>query len=1618
MSEAGNRELYIALRRNLSERSLLRRLGLTKKVMLAYLEESGLEQLAADLERSILAQPGEDPQTPVSVPKVLETCTPLLESLQRLGPFACSSSVSELPDRIFRRSLLLMYPDVGAQPVTEEGRGLELVFCEILHTVLVAYMVRYGHNPTFDFEMLSEEEAAGFPAGSEYLRMRNLIRKQYVYEFLVIAASVQPFNTLGHIAGVHHVAMHMARQLQEKNVPVDLAMTSAASMAHDIGKFGCKSYELSRLPHLHYYYTDDLLSRAGLPEIAHIASNHSTWDLELEDLSCENLLLIYADFRVKSRRDEQGREEICFYSLKQSFDVILSMLENVDEAKHDRYVRVYEKLKDFEDYMTSLGVDPDLAGKAGDPDEIWEDVSLLDSRQSVQRLKYLAIAHNIEVMHRFGGINEFGDLLEEARSERQWENIRAYINTLEEYFTYLTAEQKQMAIRFLRELLVQRGGDTRRRAAALIGRIIASYDEKYRKELPEGTTLAAGVISSVDLWEEHLRIVTEQDLHRTERQQRWIGYSLKITMNALFEAAEPRERKVYLEQLLDLLHTRGRSDAMAFILLDTLLEVPIPLLSAEDAGEIINYCELCVKRHSQEVRIALLRLVRKLAESSMRDLLPDCSLRLQGILDKIAGDDHQICVSYLRDKTLTALGLPPEEENHLPDRVQQPEGTGASVFSAMFRENLKVETPWVIRAVNIEIMLDGLHHEQRGEVFYVATHLSNLLKVSERTTIRRAAGRSLIEIFDLLSPEQQHEVVVELMKVLEIGDDQFSKYIPEYLGVLIMHLHPDELGEVLQTMKQLVQSNNDKVAGVALDTLGIVLQNDVYDDADQAGRQRRESIIGMLLLGMSNYREIVSQEAFQVLGQAVFGTDRISLDGKEKIFRVLKKKMLTLIEDRRDKHLRFFNNAASLNHIYRFISDYQFFRGELRLEEIRKAAFFPGTFDPFSLGHKGIVEEIRRNGFEVYLALDEFSWSKSTEARMHRRKIMTMSCADVTHAYIFPDDQPINIANPEDIRRLKKLLSGKDVYIVVGSDVIAGASSYRKDPEPDSIHSLNHIIFRRESAEQASEGSQDYEAGRSKITGDIVELTLPTHLEDISSTRIRSNIDENRDISNLIDPVVQSFIYDNALYMRQPMYKRIVEAGELDFHTELTDGTLRAVTVRSGGPDGKIVGEIRMQPAESGHLYETFGDRSLAAFVRERAAGRTLIIGEVTVNDGLIEEDAYQLILTEALAAALREDYTYAVYQTGRSGGLSPKQEERFLDTLRRQGFRELRVDGKETGWFGVDMRSPVSLLQNMSTVIKSPLNRNPQVEAVLQRAHERLQLSLTELFPDTLILSCSSAVMHHKLIRRIARENGVPAREGKKRTLGPHMCVPFGKILNNMAVPNTVTKTLHLEKSFCPDLSEFTIREYPNYALIEDQVRTIRSFRREVILVDDILHKGYRIQHLDPVLNENGIKVRELVAGILSGRGRDLMAMQGREVDYVYFISNLKAWFVESSQYPFIGGDGVERHTGTIDDDMTAINLILPYVLPTFLSKRCSKSAIYDFSMVCLENARDILKVLEEEYQKEFQRKLTLRRLPEAINAPKLTDVGQCLDFDRALAASTYVEDDIERLQRLKGLL
>ena len=124
------------------------------------------------------------------------------------------------------------------------------------------------------------------------------------------------------------------------------------------------------------------------------------------------------------------------------------------------------------------------------------------------------------------------------------------------------------------------------------------------------------------------------------------------------------------------------------------------------------------------------------------------------------------------------------------------------------------------------------------------------------------------------------------------------------------------------------------------------------------------------------------------------------------------------------------------------------------------------------------------------------------------------------------------------------------------------------------------------------------------------------------------------------------------------------------------------------------------------------------------------------------------------------------------------------------------------------------------------------------------------------MVLPISAGVIHQRLLRRIAACNGVPAQPVEPRELGECICVPFGKILRGVAVPNTVTKTLHTDKVYEPDLSRSSIESYPFYASLPDQVRTIRAFDRPVILVDDMLHDGKRIRRLAPSAEKSKVPV------------------------------------------------------------------------------------------------------------------------------------------------------------------
>ena len=290
--------------------------------------------------------------------------------------------------------------------------------------------------------------------------------------------------------------------------------------------------------------------------------------------------------------------------------------------------------------------------------------------------------------------------------------------------------------------------------------------------------------------------------------------------------------------------------------------------------------------------------------------------------------------------------------------------------------------------------------------------------------------------------------------------------------------------------------------------------------------------------------------------------------------------------------------------------------------------------------------------------------------------------------------------------------------------------------------------------------------------------------------------------------------------------------------------------------------------------------------------------------------------------------------------------------------------------------------------------------------------MALTKLYPRFLVLTLSSDIIHQRLLEMITTYNEVPSVPTTPRKLGKNMCVPYGKMLRGKIVPNTVTKTIHTDKVFTPDLSQSTMEAFPHYAPIPCQIRTIKSFNRPVILVDDIMHPGFRIKALDPILRKEEVDIRMVLVGLLSGHGRDLMDAQGRPVDSVYYLPRLREWFVESTLYPFIGGNTVRRSTSPVPGMLPGINHILPYASPTFRSEY-SEDAVFELSRCCLESARDVISTLEQEYRILYGRNLTLNRLPEAVILPLCPDKGTCLHYDPNLAASVYLENDLEQLLR-----
>ena len=139
---------------------------------------------------------------------------------------------------------------------------------------------------------------------------------------------------------------------------------------------------------------------------------------------------------------------------------------------------------------------------------------------------------------------------------------------------------------------------------------------------------------------------------------------------------------------------------------------------------------------------------------------------------------------------------------------------------------------------------------------------------------------------------------------------------------------------------------------------------------------------------------------------------------------------------------------------------------------------------------------------------------------------------------------------------------------------------------------------------------------------------------------LRENIDLNRDVSNLVDPMVQGYIYASGLYLREPEYKPLVDGKVIAFeHVQTPDDALlteihSAILGRFEYADAvldalvhsgdelillrnqlwlnHLTGFIRYRYMAPESLYEVLGDLELADQVRRNTSGKILLISGLT----------------------------------------------------------------------------------------------------------------------------------------------------------------------------------------------------------------------------------------------------------------------------------------------------------------------------------------------------------------------------------------------------------------------
>jgi nicotinic acid mononucleotide adenylyltransferase len=936
----------------------------------------------------------------------------------------------------------------------------------------------------------------------------------------------------------------------------------------------------------------------------------------------------------------------------------------------------------------------------------------------------------------------------------------------------------------------------------------------------------------------------------------------------------------------------------------------------------------------------------------------------------------------------------------------------------VFLRNLKSRVGWVEKKVNCDYLTEVAYRRHAeshdpGSHFAneVASHFANILKVSRVEGTRFHAGRCLLKLLPLLSVPQLNELTVELLRSLELDAEAVTRYIPRFLGSVVAALPEQEFLEALEDIESNVRHGGETLQRLLLQTVGWVM---LSIDVERLRGQALRRLIGVLLGALAESRTSTVNESFAQLAMVL---ERLSKDGPgdgrlREIHLTATKKLLSLITHRPGDRVRFFLVASALSHLERAVS--RGGRGP-RFPERPSVALIPGTFDPFTAAHQAIVAKALESADEALVQMDDYSWRKHALPRERREELAVMALASVPNAFLAPFRPPVNLASVAGLHRLQRLIGRRKLSVVVGSDVVVGASAYANARSP--IWDLPHVVIVREGEETGA-----WEEKIDQFRQGVAVVSVPATLQGVSSTALRATLDRHEEPDALCHPLVSRTILERNLYVNYPAHKQVLappqqrvvvsnNASRLpqsmppiafyDLPTHGDDGKSRnrwsgVLMATDDNPEAALIWRVLSAAA----LPAVVGDVGLPLAGGQRLLGEGALIESIA---GGSSPRALEHLFADVIAHWLDSGLLFAL------APVPAEQRAGLREALSLVGAHRVPPSDPAANapeWAVLRLAEPLLLVWDLESVLQPSYAASLPVRRALEENRHAMARFFANSRPGEALLH----LQEEQLRRRVAewaRQRIAEAPSRRRLVLG------LGRQFSRDIVGDTPTLAVDLERFLTWQGYEGGVHPRWGSPRLELQLAMAREISARAILLVPFLESAEPVLQVVAAARTVGLRIDEVLVGVTDAAARATLELQDIRHRCGVVVPGWRGILRESLVAPYLGGWSiVGRAPLAAGSLLPSLNDCLPYHYPHHLG--LDEREALDFSTLALQLTRRLLLAVEEAFREAEGRLLSVHELGAVVRSPRCPPFPQGFVPPRERFPSELLAEDIEALARL----